>query len=94
MWDLPGPGIKPVSRALAGGFLTTVPPGKSPDLLFLTSGFYIAVCICIVYVLDFVLWLILFTCFRISMLFDAEIVPLLARETSSNVLCLFDTILR
>ena len=30
MWDLPRPGIKPVSPALAGGFLTTVPPGKSP----------------------------------------------------------------
>ena len=29
MWDLPGPGIKPVSPALAGGFLTTAPPGKS-----------------------------------------------------------------
>ena len=28
MWDLPGPGIEPVSPALAGGFLTTVPPGK------------------------------------------------------------------
>ena len=28
-WDLPGPGIKPVSPAVAGGFLTTVPPGKS-----------------------------------------------------------------
>ena len=28
MWDLPGPGIKPVSPALAGGFLTTAPPGK------------------------------------------------------------------
>ena len=29
MWDLPGPGIKPVSPALAGGFLTTAPPGNS-----------------------------------------------------------------
>ena len=29
MWDLPVPGIEPVSPALAGGFLTTVPPGKS-----------------------------------------------------------------
>ena len=29
MWDLPGPRIKPVSPALAGGFLTTAPPGKS-----------------------------------------------------------------
>ena len=29
MWDLPGPGTEPVSPALAGGFLTTAPPGKS-----------------------------------------------------------------
>ena len=28
-WDLPGPGIEPVSPALAGGFPTTAPPGKS-----------------------------------------------------------------
>ena len=28
--DLPDPGIQPTSPALAGGFLTTVPPGK-PD---------------------------------------------------------------
>ena len=34
MWDLPGPGLEPVSPALAGGFLTTAPPGKplSPSL--------------------------------------------------------------
>ena len=29
MWSLPGPGLEPVSPALAGRFLTTVPPGKS-----------------------------------------------------------------
>ena len=29
LWDLPGPGIEPVSPALAGGFLTSGPPGKS-----------------------------------------------------------------
>ena len=29
MRDLPGPGLEPVSPALAGGFLTTAPPGKS-----------------------------------------------------------------
>ena len=29
MWDLPGPGLESVSPALAGGFLTTAPPGKS-----------------------------------------------------------------
>ena len=28
MWDLPGRGLEPVSPALAGGFLTTAPPGK------------------------------------------------------------------
>ena len=37
MWDLPGPGIEPVSPALAGGFLTTAPPGKSGGS-FLTSS--------------------------------------------------------
>ena len=31
MWDLPRPGLEPVSPALAGGFLTTVPPGKPLD---------------------------------------------------------------
>ena len=34
MWDLPGPGIEPVSPALAGGFLTTEPPGKSRHEFF------------------------------------------------------------
>ena len=29
MWDLPGPGIEPMSPALAGRFLKTVPPGCS-----------------------------------------------------------------
>ena len=33
MWDLPGPGLEPVSPALAGGFLTTASPGK-PGLGF------------------------------------------------------------
>ena len=28
MWDLPGPGLKPVSPALAGRFSTTAPPGR------------------------------------------------------------------
>ena len=36
MWDLPRAGLEPVSPALAGGFLTTVPPGNSPNL-FLTK---------------------------------------------------------
>ena len=49
MWDLPRPGLEPVSPALAGGFLTTAPPGKpflrlfdTPFLVFecLLSGFF------------------------------------------------------
>ena len=35
MWDLPGPGLEPMPPALAGGFLTTAPPGKSLAVLFL-----------------------------------------------------------
>ena len=34
MWDLPGPGLEPVSPALVGGFLTTASPGKSHTLGF------------------------------------------------------------
>ena len=34
MWDLPGPGIEPVSPALAGGFLTTESPQKPKKLKF------------------------------------------------------------
>ena len=39
MWDLPGPGLEPVSPALAGEFLTTVPPGK-PTIYFLNIGVF------------------------------------------------------
>ena len=41
MWDLPGPGLEPVSPALAGGFLITEPPGKShlPFILILKYKF-------------------------------------------------------
>ena len=38
MWDLSGPGIEPVTPALAGGFLTTAQPGKSPNLLLNKSN--------------------------------------------------------
>ena len=41
MWDLPGPGFEPVSPALAGGFLTTVPPGKPIISFFLIFIFNI-----------------------------------------------------
>ena len=34
MWDLPGPGLEPVSPALTGRFLTTAPPGKPTPWVF------------------------------------------------------------
>ena len=35
MRNLPRPGLEPVSPALAGGFLTTAPPGKPSPCVFL-----------------------------------------------------------
>ena len=33
MWDLPRPGLEPVSPALAGRLPTTAPPGKPPNMV-------------------------------------------------------------
>ena len=41
MWDLPGPGLEPVTPALAGGFL--VPPGKPPLPIFKNQIFVVVV---------------------------------------------------
>ena len=45
LWDLPRSGIKPMSPALAGGFFTTEPLGKTPSfflyLIILTYYFQI-----------------------------------------------------
>ena len=38
MWDLPGPGIEPVSPASAGGFFTTEPPGKPITRVLIKGG--------------------------------------------------------
>ena len=37
IWDLPRPGVEPVSPALAGRFSTTVPPGKPSFFLVLRA---------------------------------------------------------
>jgi len=39
MWDLPRPGIEPVSPALADRFFTAEPPGKPLEALFLSFSF-------------------------------------------------------
>ena len=40
MWDLPRPGLEPVSSALAGRFSTTAPPGKPSYRVFLVHVLY------------------------------------------------------
>ena len=40
MWDLPEPGIKPVSPALAVGFFTTEPPRKSQNVNLIVYIFF------------------------------------------------------
>ena len=45
MWDLPRPGLEPVSPALAGRFSTTAPPGKprkSEFFVFLSFVFFLS----------------------------------------------------
>ena len=39
MWDLPRPGLEPMSPALAGRFSTTAPPGKPLSMLLSTYHF-------------------------------------------------------
>ena len=45
MWDLPGPGIEPLSPALAGGFSTIAPPGKS-QISFKKNKFFYKLSVC------------------------------------------------
>ena len=40
---VPHPGIQPTSPALAGRFLTTGPPGKSPDNCFNILAYFIPI---------------------------------------------------
>ena len=42
MWDLP----EPVYPALAGGFLTTAPPGKSKKIFFLNCLAHLTLQVC------------------------------------------------
>ena len=42
MWDLPRPGIEPVSPALAGRFSTTAPPGKPLILVLICISLIIS----------------------------------------------------
>ena len=70
MWDLPRPGLEPVSPALAGRFSTTAPPGKPNDILHSDT----AALACRLFIKSFwvFLWkLILYACV-IQDLFDCK----------------------
>ena len=41
MWDLPRPGLEPVSPALAGRFPTTAPPGKPLNTFFIYYFYFL-----------------------------------------------------
>jgi len=43
-WDLPDPGIKPVSPAMAGRFLTTESPGKPLIRALTTFAHFLIAC--------------------------------------------------
>ena len=43
MWDLPRPGLEPVSLALAGRLSTTAPPGK-PNIYMLDEAYGMPIC--------------------------------------------------
>ena len=62
MWDLPRPGLKPVSPASAGRFSTTAPPGKpSPICFYVTvhiSIFVISVVISPLLFLTLLIWVL------------------------------------
>ena len=62
-WNLPRPGIKPVSPALAGGFLTSGPLGKSCLFIF-DVGCYVVFCFPSSFVICwFLIPLLSFLCF-------------------------------
>ena len=50
MWDIPRPGLKPMSPALAGRFSTTAPPGK--PLLYSYNLFFEEIVVFILYSLQ------------------------------------------
>ena len=62
MWNLPRPGTELMSPTLAGGFLSSVPPGKSCKS-FLTCLFLISVFVSLIF--KFCYWCIYIQCFNV-----------------------------
>ena len=73
MWDLPRPGLKPVSPALAGRLSTTAPPGK--PIFFIFCSFVLS---CFHHLTGFI-YLFIYLFFRIYYLFIGCVGSLLLR---------------
>ena len=76
MWDLPRPGLEPMSPALAGGFSTTAPPGKPSFVYFLknSSWFHLSFllvffCLYFIYFLSYLYYLLPTTDFGFCLFF-------------------------
>ena len=84
MWNLPGPGIEPMSPTLAGGFLTTTPPGKSSALNSFLLHFFCYDSSPYTVSLYGVHWLSIFLSFSFG-----SSIGMLSTNLSSNTLILF-----
>ena len=84
MWNLPGPGIEPMSPTLAGGFLTTTPPGKSSALNSFLLHFFCYDSSPYIVSLYGVHWLSIFLSFSFG-----SSIWMLSTSLSSNTLILF-----
>ena len=76
MWDLPGPWIKTVSPALAGGFLTTAPPGKSISIYL---SVYIYIYLSLMWLFISLLWTFICWFLPQSLTLRAILLPLYPR---------------
>ena len=76
MWDLPGPGLEPASTALAGGFLTTVPPGKPCFYFYRNFLKSFSTLFCHIFKLDFRMVDLFVTAFSANLICSRELVGL------------------
>ena len=84
MWSLPGPGIEPMFPTLAGGFLTTTPPGKFSALNSFLLHFFCCESSPYIVSLYGAHWLSIFLSFSFG-----SSIWMLSTNLSSNTLILF-----
>ena len=63
MWKLPGPGVEPMTPALAGGLSTTRPPGKPNFIIHSTEKLRCQLC-------DFTAWDLLIFFLKVKHMFN------------------------